>query len=306
MVQHQIINGKDIYIVEEHHHVLEPWAIYRERNTAPILISLDHHTDCNFAFLNHSRCEFEGENGEVIAASENYRRSCVEQINYNDLHTVRSAIENLKHDEHIDTAIKSEMIRNAFIINYENRDDDPLSFLEENQQLVNFPHLAMLAAAQGIETEVRSEGESLYPESENGMYIIGAKCWVGTHTEHPNPCDDSCKRPHYDQAIESVYLDDKLNTINEMMPGLIEDNQFTQEYILDIDLDYFHTVNSINPHDHNTFYNLIRNSKIITIATEPLCVEGGRYENDEINSESLLDALLNHIEHALSPTTIVE
>lgn len=126
------------------------------------------------------------------------------------------------------------------------------------------------------------------PESENGMYILDSECWID------------------DPTIESIYLDDKLTTINEMMPGLIEDNHFTQEYILDIDLDYFHTVNSINPHDHNTFYNLIRNSKIITIATEPLCVEGGRYENDEINSESLLDALLNHIEHALSSTTIVE
>ena len=91
-----------------------------------------------------------------------------------------------------------------------------------------------------------------------------------------------------------------------MIPGLIENNQFTQDYILDIDLDYFHTLKSIQPDNCDTIYSLIRNAKIITIAKEPICVDNLKYGNEQINSELLLDALLNHIEQALSPTTIVE
>ncbi|WP_242311990.1 UPF0489 family protein [Bacillus cereus group sp. BfR-BA-01331] len=296
MVEHQKIKDKDIYIVEHHHHVLEPWAIHRERNAAPILVTLDHHTDCNSAFLNHSSCKFKGESGEVIAEREDYRRICVEQINYNDLQTVQSAIGNLKHDEHIDAAIKSNIIEKAFIINYNACSDTPISFKEEKRiEAFNFK---MLGMSPGEDFEVQApEG---YHESTDSMYILDRKCWIGNQTEHPDPCNDNCKKPHYDQAIESIYLEDKLNTINEMVPGLIQDNQFTQEYILDIDLDYFHTLRSIHPEDYDIFYNLIRNAKIITIAMESLCVDDGKYGDEDIDSASLLTALLSHIEEALS------
>ncbi|WP_410491895.1 hypothetical protein QMA40_29295 (plasmid) [Bacillus thuringiensis] len=65
MFKHQIINSKDIYIVKHHHHVLEPWAIYRERNAAPILVTLDHYTDCHSAFLNHSALQIKGASDEM-------------------------------------------------------------------------------------------------------------------------------------------------------------------------------------------------------------------------------------------------
>lgn len=44
-------------------------------------------------------------------------------------------------------------------------------------------------------------------------------------------------------------------------------------YILDIDLDVFHTVGSIEPKDPASFYRLIRGSLAITIATEAECVD---------------------------------
>jgi hypothetical protein len=40
------IGGKDVYIVESHHCVLEPWAeIRRCLSAEPALLTLDHHTD---------------------------------------------------------------------------------------------------------------------------------------------------------------------------------------------------------------------------------------------------------------------
>lgn len=304
MFEHQTINSKDIYIVEDHHHVLEPWAIYRERNTAPILVTLDHHTDWRSAFLNHSALQIEGDNDEVNAHRVAFRKNCIDEINYNDLNTVRSAIGNLKHDEHIDAAIKSSIIEKALVISYDAHRDDPMSFKESKRIEEFYSTPAILARMRGEIFEVQApEG---CPDSENGIYILDPKCWIGDQPEHPAPHNDDCKKPHYDQAIESIYLEDKLNTINEMIPGLIENNQFTQDYILDIDLDYFHTLKSIQPDNYDIIYSLIRNAKIITIATEHNCVENLKYENEQINSESLLDALLNHIEQALSPTTIVE
>ncbi|MEE3950087.1 UPF0489 family protein [Bacillus wiedmannii] len=298
MFEHQIINSKDIYIVEHHHHVLEPWAIYRERNAAPILVTLDHHTDCRSAFLQHSALQIEGDSYEVDAHRVTFRKNCIDEIDYNDLNTVRSAIGNLKHDEHIDAAIKSSIIEKALVISYDAHRDDPMSFKESKRIEECYSTPAIFARMRGEIFEVQApEG---YPESENSIYILDKKCWIGDQAEHPAPHNDDCTKPHYDQAIESIYLEDKLNTINEMIPGLIENNQFTQDYILDIDLDYFHTLKSIQPDNYDIFYNLIRNAKIITIATEPICVENLKYENEVINSDSLLTALLNHIQDALS------
>ncbi len=297
MFEHKKIKNKDIYIVEDHHHVLEPWAIYRTTtDTAPILVTLDHHTDCHLAFLAHCYNQYTGESDEIYIKRDKCREICVEHINYNNLHSVQSAIENLRFDEHIDTAIKSTIIKKAFVISYQGDTDKPMSFKEE-KRIENFRSI-ILAELRGEVFEVKApEG---YPDSKDGMYIIGAKCWIGDETENHDQHNNDCEKKHFDQAIESIYLKDKLNIINKMVPGLIENNQFTQDYILDIDLDYFHTVNSIHPNNHDIFYNLIKNAKIITIATEPICVELEKYEGEDINSVSLLTTLLNHIEKALS------
>ncbi|MGN4421090.1 UPF0489 family protein [Bacillus cereus group sp. MYBK249-1] len=295
MFEQQTINSKDIYIVEHHHHVLEPWAIYRERNAAPILVTLDHHTDCHSAFINYSSLQIKGDDYQTNEKRIAFRKCCIEQVNYNDLDTVRTAIGNLIHDEHIDAAIKSNIIEKAFIINYNACRDTPLSFKEEKRIEANTYKMAGIPIGENFEVQA-SEG---YPESTNSMYILDKKCWIGDHAEHPHPCNDSCTKPHYDQAIESIYLEDKLNTISEMVPDLIQENHFTQEYILDIDLDYFHTLKSIHPEDYEIFHNLIRNAKIITIALESRCVEEGKYRNENIDSDSLLTALLSHIEAAL-------
>ena len=68
---------------------------------------------------------------------------------------------------------------------------------------------------------------------------------------------------------------------------------YYSNYILDIDLDFFRTAKSVNPNNKEVFYHLIRQSKIITIATEPGYIEKG------ITADYLLNKILYHIEEAM-------
>jgi hypothetical protein len=71
-------------------------------------------------------------------------------------------------------------------------------------------------------------------------------------------------------------------------------------YILDIDLDVFHTRRAISPLDSTTFYRLIKNAVAITIATEAACVEDLWLDDDDVmTSEDLLRELMAHIDQAL-------
>lgn len=71
-------------------------------------------------------------------------------------------------------------------------------------------------------------------------------------------------------------------------------------YILDIDLDAFHTRRAINPEDPSTLYRLIKNALTITIATEAGCVEDLWLDDaDKMSSDDLLSDLLAHIDKAL-------
>ena len=68
---------------------------------------------------------------------------------------------------------------------------------------------------------------------------------------------------------------------------------YHSSYILDIDLDFFRTAKYINPNKKEVFYHLIRQAKIITIATEPDYIEKG------ITADYLLSKILYHIEEAM-------
>jgi hypothetical protein len=76
-------------------------------------------------------------------------------------------------------------------------------------------------------------------------------------------------------------------------------NVDAKPYILDIDLDYFHSEKSINPTDTTAFYRLIRNSVAVTIATEPECVEYLRLDGSAVTAPMLLDRLKEHIKAAM-------
>ena len=63
-----------------------------------------------------------------------------------------------------------------------------------------------------------------------------------------------------------------------------------RKYILDIDLDYFNTFESIKPSDSNVIRRLAKNAGLVTVATEPAYVESCAVESG-LTSDYLLEKL---------------
>lgn len=116
----QKIEEKEIYKVEKHHHALSGWANYRKRlSSAPRLLSFDYHTDSNPAFTQYlidKRFALSGFDEEI---DEEEKIKLISSINFEDDTSIRGAIENLSHDEHIHAALCSKIISSAVVINYQ-------------------------------------------------------------------------------------------------------------------------------------------------------------------------------------------
>lgn len=250
------INNKDICIVEEHHHVLEYWTELREiLGDLPIVITLDHHTDTRTAFT-VKICE---DNNYIFPEDwEQKSYKMVSNVNLRNKNELKNMFTLLRNDEHIDFAIKGDIISECFIIAYRSDID------------------------------------------QGKIHPLENTCYIGCNKESH---DDDCSIIHWNQAIESILLQHKLSLMNDVKSNLVVNNIITENYILDIDLDYFHTIQSIHPKDTEVFYKLIRNASMITIATEPFYVNEwknmGHELDDNFNSEYLLNQLLCHIEQAL-------
>jgi hypothetical protein len=113
-------------VVESHHHVLPHWAKYRSRlQRAPILLTLDHHTDTSPAFRKHlsnytkGSVEFLNQQNELLST-----------MNFKNLTSVENAVQKLAHDEHITAALKADIISGAFVIAQNAIDTDRNTFAE--------------------------------------------------------------------------------------------------------------------------------------------------------------------------------
>ena len=93
-----------IRVVEEHHHALAEWARYRRGCAeAPALLTFDHHTDTLPAFGR-------------FTADEAERRRLIAAFDYRDDASVEAALARLRHDEHIDLALRGGVVSRAVII----------------------------------------------------------------------------------------------------------------------------------------------------------------------------------------------
>lgn len=131
----------------------------------------------------------------------------------------------------------------------------------------------------------------------DGIYDIGAHCSVGCRKSSH---DDDCMIARNDQVLESATLERDLAQANVMAQDDGLPVAETAPYILDVDLDYFHSERAINPDDSATFYRLVRNAIAVTVALEPECVEELRCKGSTITSTSLLARLKEHIAAAMS------
>ncbi|AOR66232.1 hypothetical protein BBJ41_00945 [Burkholderia stabilis] len=256
------IGGKDVYIVRAHHHVLQGWAEVRltqGQAGAPALLTFDHHTDTHEPFLRYrywATSQGLHDNTQEKAAM---LPGMIAAIDWNNAATVEAAIEKLKHDEHVRTAIQAGIVSRAFVVN--------------------------------LSDETHADVAGHVYSTCSGCASIA--CQKPIH-------DDHCVRARADHVIESIHLNHEIDQLNTMaqaagVPGVEAD-----PYILDIDLDYFHTEKAIEPDDTTTFYRLVQNALAITIATEPACVRELRLSGSKITGKSLLDRMLKHIDTALT------
>lgn len=184
----------------------------------------------------------------------------VAAIDWSGDESVADAIGKLHHDEHIHAATKSGTLAASFSIQLSDQD----GCVENN---------------------------------ENGIYVVPHKCAIACQKK---VYDDECVIHHALEIIDSPYLDDQLRRMGEITQRLGLPNIEDLPYILDIDLDAFHSMKAVNPDDASTFLKLIRGALAITIATESECVEElWKDEGNEPSVEKLLAAVIGHIEAAI-------
>ncbi len=252
MIQNKTINSKEVFITEKHHHNLIPWAQYRNNNNrAPLVFIFDHHMDNNEPFMSYA---YDKEN---MKHDKKKVQIELKKIDINKIDTIKDSISKLKNDEYIQTALKINLVDKVIIISYDSFNDTPRSFEEKKYQN------SFSQANNFIPPYPAPVRPFTYPDSN--IYIPENRCAVGCTR---GPHNDDCVIPHYNQCIESVLLDDKLKIIEDMNSTLITNGKLNEKYILDFDLDYFHTKQSINPNDPKTFYSLIQDAEIITITKE--------------------------------------
>lgn len=251
-VTEKVVKGKKIYIVENHHEVIIPWSEYASNNeTAPVLLTFDHHIDTRSAFGRHSR---------KVAGTEwrSVRDQLIADVDINESSTIVASLEKLCNDEHIDLALQTGMISDAVVFSL---------------------------MSVGICKDY----------SNSKIYYIDpcctSKCKKSSHS-------DECQIDVYDKVIEREELQFKLNKTNKFIPGFFISNIINKKFILDIDLDCFHTKKAINAVDMSVFNYLVNNAEIITIATEGYYVELEKKDSD-IDEHYLLEKLLGHIENAI-------
>lgn len=286
------VESKRIYIVEQHHCVLLPWA--RERRglvSAPVLLSLDHHTDHRPPFLK-SLIYLSND-----ADTESTRREWLDAISFENDASVRDAIMRLSHDEHITTATNANILAAAFSINFQTFADRPPSNEERAYGESMAIEQCLARHEKGLSHPDKPPRPFTYLCTEDRVYAIGSGCFPGCPKA---PHDDDCVRDLYHAALETTFLDRQLGVLHEIgvSTGLCKDLWATP-FILDIDLDYFHTAKSVSPLDVSSFTRLVRAAICITIARESGCVLSERMDGENITSDWLLDQLFRKIETAL-------
>lgn len=285
---HLTIKGKDVYVVKDHHQVLAAWArIRRSLEQAPNLITIDHHTDTDEAFLGYACLQkYQGRVTDEVAL----RTYLTKRIDWQSDASILQAIEKLRHDEHIDAATQSGVLSHAFCI--ELSGSGGYQSIEEKTFTIDSQ-----AGGSNMLSNPNATRPLTYIARKNQIYVIPSECYIGCREK---PHNDNCVVQHANEIIESRYLEDQLSKGAEISACIGLAHLEEEPYIFDIDLDAFHSRQAINPDDASTVHRLIKNAVAITIAREDQCVADlWQDEHDQMNSTDLLAELMRHIAEAL-------
>ncbi len=157
-----------VVIVAQHHEVLEAWAGFRcGCQQPPAVLTFDHHNDTLPAFLR--TVPEEGERQRRLTAAD-FRIAA----------TIREAQAHLRHDEHLDFALKTGIVsRSVIIAHYDNGSaaDERMRISADPtwpplQEWINAPERFRHCADQVFETdflEARLAAAEFVPEEHRGF-----------------------------------------------------------------------------------------------------------------------------------------
>jgi len=289
-----VIGKKELYIFKSHHYALLPWAIIRsELNVAPTLLSFDYHTDTHTPFLDYTSRKIFGEycnntSEEKVIERDNLVEVLIKNIDYQNQDTIIEAIKYLKHDEHILTAIESGILSIAFIVSYNNRSDYPLSHKEKDK--IAHCHEIMLYHIEHDKPHPKELYKRPFNYPESKYYIPDI---YPAYIDFGIEDGDELWELLHKVSLEDIFIEDKLRVCSEMSSNSFDNLLPISPYVLDIDLDYFTTIESIHPNSKEYISKIISNAVAITIAEESDCVEMLRRNKEDINFDS--DYLLNEL-----------
>lgn len=231
---------KNMKVVQSHHQVLSIWADYRRRRErAPILITLDHHTDTSLPFRNYLKQKHPDNKQQ----QDDERQKLLKQISFLNDDSIGAAQALLSHDEHILTALSSDLLSAAFVI-----------------------------AQNAMDTELQ-----VYREHKICCYSVARSGSQASLSE----CD---------RVLEADFLQSALQHFNKVRQQNDEGDVLAQDYILDVDLDYFNTLRGVTPKDPTLYQQLVKNAGLITVAAETehvlLCAR-----EPDLSSAILLESL---------------
>lgn len=255
------VNQKSVYIVESHNQVLEAWESCPHQN----VFSLDFHTDTREAFHNYSywRADSEVKSGKYQNLEERKKELTDQKISQylEKKISIKGVNDNLKHDEHMDFAVRTEMIETAFI-------------LSTNRNVTSSnPNVHIVCGSD------KYRGQRIIEYSPSCI----PACPKETH-------DQECRILRADSCLEDSFLEDALTRAESFK------DSFFNNYILDLDCDYFNTEKSLYPEKMEIFRRLILNASLITIALEPACVKICRHEDCSLISDDILARLISIFE----------
>ncbi|HDM8174541.1 TPA: UPF0489 family protein [Vibrio harveyi] len=286
-IEEKIINEKKVYIFESHNLAPVAWdRLAKGLVTAPAVITFDHHTDTHTAFL-QSICRELCPDGFSVPKHDEVQQKSIEMCagiqNESDL---VSNLHLLRNDEHIDLAIKCSIISHAYVISNNTNPMFVTKSLEEKEWF-----------EKKFSVEYMFKPEP--PKPKSITYEMPQDRIFQFDHDHLHELDIYDERGLRNHAISDVNLSKRVEVINNVNASVFgPDYNVFNNFILDIDLDYFNTLMSISPDSCEFFYNLIRCSKGITIAKESWHVQNCRLEGETFSAEDLLEKMLNHIERA--------
>lgn len=282
-IRNFVVNRKNIFMVENHNEVVEFWfSESKKMDKKPALLTFDYHTDTHLAFLRYNYNRLNGAEHSILVNEANK----MTRGNFT-LDNMQEFVKLLRNDEHIDFAIRAGIISHAYVISY---NLGTCTIKSEEMKQWEKENLDIIKIITGQQT----------PKPNSYNYIMPKNSIIELGKEHFNNMNIYEQKKEMDLSIDDKNLEYRISDIKVINQSIFgKDYDFTENFILDIDLDYFNTLESIKPKNFSVFYDLIRKAQVITIAKESFFIHECKLDKN-ISPQYLIFNLFKHIRKALN------